>query len=78
MQKITPYLPPAYPSAPPFTLGRLRLSTQRLYLALEPLYVPLLRLFRLAAWEDKQTSAIYCAVCLLYLTFVGPDLTDVP
>ncbi|EIN13757.1 hypothetical protein PUNSTDRAFT_140224 [Punctularia strigosozonata HHB-11173 SS5] len=60
--RIASSLPPTPPSPPPFTLGRLRLATQRLYLALEPTYILLIRLLRLATWEDRAASTSYCIV----------------
>ena len=58
-----PNLPKTAPEVKPFTYGRLRLALQRLYLALEPVYIPsLTRIAHLALWEDTKTSGIYCAV----------------
>ncbi|KAI0361586.1 hypothetical protein OH77DRAFT_444853 [Trametes cingulata] len=58
-----PLLPPPRPPPPEFSLGRLKHTAQRLYVALEPLYslfaVPLLRL---ATWQDPRKSFAYCAL----------------
>ncbi|KAI0363910.1 hypothetical protein BV20DRAFT_65419 [Pilatotrama ljubarskyi] len=58
-----PLLPPPRPPPPAFSLGRLKDTAQRLYVALEPLYslfvIPLLRL---ATWQDPRRSFVYCAL----------------
>ena len=60
---VIPLLPPEEAQPPAFTLRRLYLSIERLYLATIPAYEHLAkRLFRLAAWEDTSTSLFYCAV----------------
>lgn len=63
-QYLLPVLPPARLEPPIFTLGRLRLTAQRLYLAIQPAYGPFfIHLAKLATWKDKKTSFIYCTVC---------------
>lgn len=58
-----PHLPPAAGVTPTFTLKRLSLTIQRLYLALFPPYHAfLLGLARLALWKDYQRSLRYCIV----------------
>ncbi|KAF8078635.1 hypothetical protein FPV67DRAFT_1465909 [Lyophyllum atratum] len=58
-----PILPPARLPPPPFTVGRLRLTTQRLYLAVQPVYIPFLsRMVNLATWNEKRISLLYCAI----------------
>ncbi|KDQ63557.1 hypothetical protein JAAARDRAFT_202983 [Jaapia argillacea MUCL 33604] len=60
---IVPALPPPRPPPPPFTLARLRLTTQRLYLAVEPAYLPFfIGLWHLASWTDRRASGTYCAI----------------
>ena len=62
-QYLLPILPHPRPLAPPFTLGRLRLATERLYLAILPVYGPFLsQLKDLATWEDYGVSLMYCSV----------------
>jgi hypothetical protein len=72
-----PILPPASIDPPPFTLGRLRLTTQRLYLAAQPAYIPFFaRLVKLATWEDRGLSLKYCAIfwILWYYNLLLPAL----
>ncbi|KAI8995656.1 hypothetical protein BD414DRAFT_456718 [Trametes punicea] len=58
-----PLLPPPRPPPPEFSLGRLKQTAQRLYVALEPLYsVLFLPLLRLATWKDPRKSFSYCAL----------------
>ncbi|KIM48214.1 hypothetical protein M413DRAFT_22743 [Hebeloma cylindrosporum] len=60
---LVPILPQPRPSAPPFTLGRLRIATERLYIAILPVYGPFLsQLKDLATWEDNGASLIYCSM----------------
>ncbi|KAJ7038215.1 hypothetical protein C8F04DRAFT_1089928 [Mycena alexandri] len=60
---LLPILPPSSPPLPLFTLGRLRLTTQRLYLAIRPAYGPFFTtLVDLATWKEKRTSMGYCIV----------------
>ena len=60
---IIPSLPPAPLLVPPFTLGRLRVTSQRLYLAIQPAYGPFFNhLVYLATWHDRKESLLYCAV----------------
>ncbi|KAJ6621738.1 hypothetical protein B0H10DRAFT_973230 [Mycena sp. CBHHK59/15] len=60
---LTPLLPMTPLPPPLFTLGRLRLTTQRLYLVIQPTYGPFfVSLVDLAEWKDKPKSSIYCAV----------------
>ncbi|KAK0233102.1 hypothetical protein IW262DRAFT_1260036 [Armillaria fumosa] len=62
-QWIRSHLPPTAPPAPPFTLGRLKLAVQRLYLATIPIYVPfLIRMHRLSSWRDTGRSSMYCII----------------
>ncbi|KAH9944357.1 uncharacterized protein BXZ73DRAFT_87271 [Epithele typhae] len=60
---LLPLLPPARPPPPGFSLGRLKQSAQRLYVAIEPYYsmgaIPLLRL---ATWQNPTRSFAYCAL----------------
>ncbi|KZT65162.1 hypothetical protein DAEQUDRAFT_731786 [Daedalea quercina L-15889] len=77
MDYVLPLLPPQ-PSPPPaFTVRRLYLTAERLYLATIPVYGHLAkRLMRLATWEDKNTSLLYCAAYwfLWYQNFLLPAL----
>ncbi|KAI9063089.1 hypothetical protein FKP32DRAFT_1652201 [Trametes sanguinea] len=58
-----PLLPPPRPPPPEFSLGRLKQTAQRLYVALEPIYsVLLMPLLRLATWQDTRRSFVYCAL----------------
>ncbi|KAI9572976.1 hypothetical protein HD554DRAFT_1404044 [Boletus coccyginus] len=58
---LLPNLPPAAGVTPTFTLKRLSLTIQRLYLALFPPYQAfLLDLARLALWKDYQRSLRHC------------------
>ncbi|KAJ7783774.1 hypothetical protein DFH07DRAFT_873983 [Mycena maculata] len=58
---LLPILPPSSPPIPFFTLGRLRLTTQRLYLAIQPVYGPFFStLVKLATWKERKKSAVYC------------------
>lgn len=62
-QYLVPILPHPKPSAPAFTIGGLRLATERLYLAILPVYGPYLsQLKDLATWEDYGVSLMYCSV----------------
>ncbi|KAK7058976.1 hypothetical protein VNI00_001600 [Paramarasmius palmivorus] len=73
---LLPILPPSPPDYP-FTLGRLRLTTQRLYLSTVPVYGPFLRrLVKLATWEDKSKSTTYCSIYwfLWYHNLLLPSL----
>ncbi|KAF9478527.1 hypothetical protein BDN70DRAFT_879870 [Pholiota conissans] len=59
---VVPILSPPRPW-PLFTLSRLRLATERLYLATIPMYGPFLRqLYNLASWADPAVSMMYCMV----------------
>ncbi|KAJ7487588.1 hypothetical protein B0H11DRAFT_1805241 [Mycena galericulata] len=63
LRYILPILPAGAPPLPLFTLGRLRLTTQRLYLAIQPTYGPFFAsLLHLATWKKRQESAIYCII----------------
>ncbi|KDR84978.1 hypothetical protein GALMADRAFT_233502 [Galerina marginata CBS 339.88] len=76
---LAPILPHARPAGPPFTIGRLRLATQRLYLAALPVYGPFFaNLLRLATWEDYGTSLIYCCIfwTLWWYNFLAPALVS--
>ncbi|KAF5385197.1 hypothetical protein D9615_001514 [Tricholomella constricta] len=60
---LVPILPPPRLPPPPFTIGRLRLATQRLYLAVEPAYIPFLfNMLNLATWKDRKISLLYCVI----------------
>ncbi|KIM85186.1 hypothetical protein PILCRDRAFT_5540 [Piloderma croceum F 1598] len=60
---IIPYLPPAPLPPPLFTFGRLRVTTQRLHLAVEPVYKPFFAdLGQLARWESRRLSFVYCVL----------------
>ncbi|KAH7930950.1 hypothetical protein BV22DRAFT_999354 [Leucogyrophana mollusca] len=60
---LLPYIPPASLPAPPFTIKRLRLTSQRLYLAVVPPYKQFfVHIAHLALWKDQQQSSLYCAV----------------
>ncbi|KZP31369.1 hypothetical protein FIBSPDRAFT_49641 [Athelia psychrophila] len=60
---MIPSLPPAPLPAPPFSLGRLRVTSQRLYLAVQPAYGPFFStLARLATWKDRSQSLLFCAM----------------
>ncbi|KDQ16758.1 hypothetical protein BOTBODRAFT_186396 [Botryobasidium botryosum FD-172 SS1] len=65
MSYIVPLLPPPHPDLGPskFSLTGLRISIQRLYLIMYPVYVPAaLHMWRLATWRDWWKSAGYCAL----------------
>ncbi|KAI0335244.1 hypothetical protein GY45DRAFT_1317167 [Cubamyces sp. BRFM 1775] len=58
-----PLLPPPRPPPPEFSLSRLKQTSQRLYVALEPFYsMLLLPMLRLATWKDAKRSFAYCAL----------------
>lgn len=58
--KLVAYLPPPQPPQRPFSIKRARLAANRLFLALEPTYFPILkRLWNLATWKDLGTSLFY-------------------
>ncbi|KAM6498102.1 hypothetical protein JOM56_006050 [Amanita muscaria] len=63
---VVPLLLPAnsvQPPPPPFTISRCSLTVQRLFLALEPLYYPLIiNLIHLATWTNKGRSMRYCVI----------------
>jgi hypothetical protein len=62
---LVPYIPPQPMPQQAFTLGRLRIATQRLYLATEPAYLPFLAdLLQLATWRDRGRSIRLCIVGL--------------
>ena len=53
-----------------FTLNRFKLASQRVYLAIVPHYFPfLINLYRLAKWQDKEQSLLFCAVSHFSLGF---------
>lgn len=59
---IVPHLPPASLPQPLFTFGRLRVTTQRVYLSVEPAYKPFFAYQRrLARWENRRQSFVYCS-----------------
>ncbi|KAI0961588.1 hypothetical protein AcW1_000635 [Taiwanofungus camphoratus] len=75
---VVPLLPPAPPPPPAFTLQRLKVTAQRIYLAIEPTYRPFfLRLARLATWQETNRSLVYCFIywVLWYHNFLLPSLT---
>jgi hypothetical protein len=60
---VIPNLPPSSHLPPLFTFRRLRVTTQRFYLAIEPAYKPFFAsLKRLATWKDRRSSFVYCTV----------------
>ncbi|KAH9950357.1 hypothetical protein B0H21DRAFT_785156 [Amylocystis lapponica] len=74
---IVPLLPAQPPPPPAFSLHRLKLTIQRVYISLEPTYKPpILRLIQLATWEDTNTSLVYCTAYwfLWYHNFLLPAL----
>nr|GAT44180.1 predicted protein [Mycena chlorophos] len=74
---ILPRLPKNGRPAPLFTLGRLRLNTERLYLSTWPVYAPFLSsLSALARWEDQRRSLIFCSMywVLWYYNLLLPSL----
>ncbi|KAH9919070.1 uncharacterized protein B0H18DRAFT_1029023 [Fomitopsis serialis] len=76
MDYLLPLLP-LEPKPPTFTVRRLYLTAERLYLAFVPAYEHLAqRLIRLAVWEDWNTSFFYCAAYwfLWYHNFLLPAL----
>ncbi|KAF8350074.1 hypothetical protein F5887DRAFT_943646 [Amanita rubescens] len=63
MNIIVPLLPPGPNPRPDFTLSRLRLTVQRLYMALEPIYRPfVVDMIHLATWSKRRRSLKYCLV----------------
>ncbi|KAI0076095.1 hypothetical protein K474DRAFT_1598700 [Panus rudis PR-1116 ss-1] len=61
--RLLPYLPPPNPPPAAFSIKRFRLAIQRIYMAVEPTYLPLaIRLYKLAAWKDYNTSLAYCVL----------------
>ncbi|KAJ7706195.1 hypothetical protein B0H17DRAFT_1036123 [Mycena rosella] len=77
LRYLLPVLPADSPPVPLFTLGRFRLTTQRLYLAVQPVYGPFFAsLANLATWKEKKKSAIYCAIfwLLWYQNLLLPAL----
>ncbi|KAL0951211.1 hypothetical protein HGRIS_007934 [Hohenbuehelia grisea] len=60
---LLPILPPPRMTPPAFTLGRLRLNIQRLYLAAVPGYASAFhQMFLLASWENKRQSLFFCSI----------------
>lgn len=77
LKYIIPSLSPQRPSRPTFTIGRFRLATQRLYLAVAPQYERFfLKLWYLATWRQYHTSLKYCILfwVLWYYNFLLPSL----
>ncbi|KAF7347844.1 RNA cytidine acetyltransferase [Mycena venus] len=77
LRYLIPILPTSSPPVPMFTLGRLRLTTQRLYLAIQPAYGPFFAsLKKLATWKDKRKSLFYCVLfwILWYKNLLLPSL----
>ncbi|KAJ7492631.1 hypothetical protein FB451DRAFT_1551950 [Mycena latifolia] len=63
LRYLLPIIPADSPPLPLFTLGRLRLTTQRVYLAVQPVYGPFFTsLANLATWKEKKKSAVYCTI----------------
>ena len=60
-------LPPPRPPPPDFSLSRVKQSSQRLYVALEPYFTSgALPLLKLATWKNPTTSFAYCSVSSLF------------
>ncbi|KAK2461925.1 hypothetical protein APHAL10511_006388 [Amanita phalloides] len=60
---VVPLLPAGPNARPDFTLSRLRLAVQRLYLSLEPIYWPfMMNMKNLATWSDRRKSFKYCLI----------------
>ncbi|KAL4267152.1 GRAM domain-containing protein 4 [Pleurotus pulmonarius] len=60
---VEPFLLPTAPPRPAFTLGRLKVAIQRLYLATVPVYGSFFSsLVELATWQDRRRSLAYCSV----------------
>ncbi len=60
---LLPLLPAPRPPPPDFTIGRLKQTAQRLYVAIEPFYKRCIKpLLKLATWKDPRRSFVYCAV----------------
>ncbi|EJD04135.1 uncharacterized protein FOMMEDRAFT_167388 [Fomitiporia mediterranea MF3/22] len=60
---LLPVLPQARPRPQRFTVGRLRIAIQRLYLVAHPAYGEFFfRLTRLATWRNRSVSALYCTL----------------
>ncbi|KAF7306916.1 hypothetical protein MIND_00484100 [Mycena indigotica] len=73
---VIPRLPSTSPTPPLFTFGRLRLTTERLYLsfsAYQPFFASLLALAR---WDNRQTSAVFCTMywALWYHNLLLPSI----
>ena len=65
-QHAMPYLPPAAPAPPPFTVRGVRLLIHRALLIIFHTYIPIFsRALRLASWKDTKTSLTYCLVSRL-------------
>ena len=67
IKSLKNYLLPALPyprtRVPSFTIGRLRVTLQRLYLAVMHVHKPFFEgLMKLATWESHETSLFYCIV----------------
>ncbi|KAH6917395.1 hypothetical protein BKA70DRAFT_1487177 [Coprinopsis sp. MPI-PUGE-AT-0042] len=60
---VEPNLPASRQVVPAFTLGKARLTTQRLYLAFQTFYTPFLQsCYDLARWKDYKRSLAYCSL----------------
>ncbi|RDX55829.1 hypothetical protein OH76DRAFT_1551372 [Lentinus brumalis] len=60
---LLPLLPAPRPPPPDFTIGRLKQTAQRLYVAVEPFYKRCVKpLLKLATWKDPRRSFVYCAL----------------
>ncbi|RPD62914.1 hypothetical protein L227DRAFT_572779 [Lentinus tigrinus ALCF2SS1-6] len=60
---LLPLLPAPRPPPPEFTLGRLKQTAQRLYVAVEPFYSwDIKPLLKLATWKDPRRSFVYCGL----------------
>ena len=67
---LLPLLPPLKNPPQEFTLNGFKLASQRVYLAIVPHYFPfLINLYRLAKWQDKEQSLLFCAVSLFPSSF---------
>ncbi|KAG0708846.1 hypothetical protein DFH29DRAFT_1035823 [Suillus ampliporus] len=62
LKYILPALPPISRPPPPFALKRLKLTSQRCFLAVVPPYQAFfLSMAKLALWRDRKRSGLYCA-----------------
>ncbi|OCH96109.1 hypothetical protein OBBRIDRAFT_809339 [Obba rivulosa] len=74
---LLPLLPPPRQPSYNFTMHRLQLTLQRLYLSTVPILSPFVAgLVRLATWRDRRTSFTYCAMywMLWHYNFLLPSV----